>query len=71
MGEIIEAVYQKGVLKPLRKVSLREGEIVKVEIRETKKVTGRFYAKLRELEKRIERVEGAHRELEEIRDDRY
>jgi len=33
MTEIIEVIYQNGVFKPLRKVKLREGEIVKWRLR--------------------------------------
>ncbi len=32
MGKVIEVVYEGGVLKPLQKVELKEGERVKVEI---------------------------------------
>ncbi len=70
MGEVIEVVYENGVFKPLKKVRLREGEFVKIEIKETKKVTKRFFKKLEELEKRIEKVEGAYRVLEELRNAR-
>jgi len=35
MGEIIEAIYEKGILKPLRKLNLKEGEKVKLEIKES------------------------------------
>ncbi|MBS7250095.1 MAG: antitoxin family protein [Candidatus Freyarchaeota archaeon] len=71
MGEIIEVIYENGVFKPLKKVRLREGEFVKIEIKETKKVTKRFFKKLAELEERIEKVEGAYRVLEELRNARY
>ncbi|MBS7279562.1 MAG: antitoxin family protein [Candidatus Freyarchaeota archaeon] len=71
MGEIIEVIYENGVFKPLKKVRLREGEFVKIEIKETKKVTKRFFKKLAELEERIEKVEGASRVLEELRNARY
>ena len=70
MGEIIEAIYENGVFKPLKKVSLREGEFVKIEIKEIKKVTKNFYKKFAELEAKTERVEGAERALEESRNDR-
>ena len=33
MAKIIEAVYEKGVFKPLQKVDLKEGERVKIEIK--------------------------------------
>ncbi|MEM2135490.1 MAG: antitoxin family protein [Candidatus Jordarchaeaceae archaeon] len=70
MGEIIEVIYENGVFKPLKKVRLREGEFVKIEIKETKRVTKRFFEKLAELEEKIEKVEGAHRVLEELRNAR-
>ena len=67
MGEVIEVVYENGVFKPLQKVRLREGALLRIEIKETKKITKNFTNKLAELEKKIERVEGAHRALEELR----
>jgi predicted DNA-binding antitoxin AbrB/MazE fold protein len=70
MGDVIEVIYENGVFKPLKKVSFREGEFVKIEIKETKKVTKNFYKKFAELEEKIERVEGAYRALEESRNDR-
>ncbi|ADC66316.1 Protein of unknown function DUF104 [Ferroglobus placidus DSM 10642] len=33
MGKVVEAIYEKGVLKPLEKLDLKEGERVKIEIR--------------------------------------
>ena len=33
MEEIIEAIYEDGVLKPLKKLNLKEGERVKLEIK--------------------------------------
>ena len=35
MGKVVEAVYEKGVFKPLEKVNLREGERVRLEIRKS------------------------------------
>ena len=32
MGEIVEAIYENGVLKPLKKLNLKEGERVKLKI---------------------------------------
>jgi len=37
MAREIEAVYEKGVLKPLERLDLREGERVKVEIKRHEK----------------------------------
>ncbi len=33
MAKVIEAIYENGVLKPLEKVDLKDGERVKVEIK--------------------------------------
>ncbi len=33
MPKVVEAVYENGVLKPLEKVNLKEGEKVRVEIK--------------------------------------
>jgi predicted DNA-binding antitoxin AbrB/MazE fold protein len=33
MAKVIEAIYEKGVFKPLQKVDLKEGERVKIEIK--------------------------------------
>ncbi|RLI77594.1 antitoxin [Archaeoglobales archaeon] len=35
MAKIIEVVYEDGVFKPLEKVDLKDGERVKVEIKES------------------------------------
>ena len=32
MGKVIEAVYEKGVFKPLEKVNLKDGERVKIRV---------------------------------------
>jgi len=37
MGEVIEAIHEKNVLKPLKKLNLKEGERVRLKI-EIKKV---------------------------------
>ena len=34
MGKVIEAIYEKGVFKPLQKVDLKDGERVRIEIKE-------------------------------------
>jgi len=34
MPKIIEVIYENGVFKPLKKVSLKEGKKIKVEIKE-------------------------------------
>ncbi len=56
-------VYRDGVFKPLKKVKLREGEVVRVEIKETKRVTKRFYAKLEELRGKTGKIEGAYKNI--------
>ena len=66
----IEVIYENGVFKPLRKVEFKDGEVLRVEIK-GKIVTDRFYEKLERLKKKVERVEGAYKVLEEMRDDRY
>ena len=60
-------IYENGVFRPLKKVRLREGEFVWIEIKEAKKVTKKFYHKLKELGEKTEKVEGAHRALEALR----
>ena len=35
MAKVIEAIYEKGVFKPLERVDLKDGERVKVEIKES------------------------------------
>ncbi|OYT38514.1 MAG: antitoxin [Desulfurococcales archaeon ex4484_58] len=34
MGEVVEAIYENGVLKPLKKLSLKDGQRVKIMIEE-------------------------------------
>jgi len=35
MGKVIEVVYKNGVFKPLKEVNLREGEKLRIEIKES------------------------------------
>jgi len=70
MGKVVEAVYKKGVLKPLKKIRLKEGEIVEIEIKE-KRIGKKFYEILSKLEKKAPKVDRAFKILEEIRNDRY
>ncbi|HIP13408.1 MAG TPA: DUF104 domain-containing protein [Arcobacter sp.] len=70
MAKIIEAIYENGVFKPLEKVDLKEGEIVKIEIKE-KKISEKFYQVLEELEKKAPKVYNAIKVLEDVRNDRY
>jgi predicted DNA-binding antitoxin AbrB/MazE fold protein len=39
MDKVIEAMYEKGVFKPLEKVDLMDGEIVKIEIKKKRKTS--------------------------------
>ena len=43
MSKVIRARYEKGVLKPLEPVDLREGEEVQVVVRTGGLITQRFY----------------------------
>ena len=45
----VEAVYEKGVLKPLERLDLREGERVKVEIKrhERERVLERYVGRIK------------------------
>ena len=70
MARVIEAIYEKGVFKPLEKVDLKEGEIVEIEIKE-KRISNRFYQVLEELEKKAPKVRNAFKVLKEVRNDRY
>ena len=71
MSETIEVIYEDGVFKPLRKVKVRTGEVLKIEIKETKKVTKKFYDDLSKLKKRVEKVNDAGKVLREMRNARY
>ena len=70
MARVIEAIYEKGVFKPLEKVDLKEREIVEIEIKE-KRISDRFYQVLEELEKKAPKVRNAFKVLKEVRNDRY
>jgi len=37
MREVVGAIYEKGVLKPLKKLNLKEGKKVRVEIKKKEK----------------------------------
>jgi predicted DNA-binding antitoxin AbrB/MazE fold protein len=39
MDKVIEAMYEKGVFKPLEKVDLMDGEIVEIEIKKKRKTS--------------------------------
>jgi len=42
MSETIDAKYEDGVLKPLKKLSIKEGSIVSITVYSKKRVTKRF-----------------------------
>ena len=67
MIEIIEATYEKGVLKPAKKLNLAEGEKVIIKVQSRKVITKDFIKKLDALSR--EKIEGVAKVLEEIRDD--
>lgn len=71
MPKVIDVVYKDGVFKPLTRVDIREGERLKIEIKETKKLSKEFYDKLADLKRRTPKVRDANRVLEEMRSDRY
>ena len=49
MAKEVDAVYEKGVLKPLERLDLREGERVKVEIKrhERERVLERYEGRIK------------------------
>ncbi len=49
MAKEVDAVYEKGVLKPLERLDLREGERVKVEIKrhERERVLERYVGRIK------------------------
>ena len=55
MEKVIEAIYEKGVFKPLARVDLKEGEIVEIEIKE-KKISDRFIECWRSLRREFQRL---------------
>lgn len=71
MPKVIDVIYKDGVFKPLTRVDIREGERLKIEIKETKKLSKKFYDKLKDLKARTPKVRDANRVLEEMRSDRY
>ena len=56
MPKIIEAVYEKGVFKPLQKVDLKEGEKVKISVSSVVRKT-KGLLRNSEMEKIIEEIE--------------
>ena len=69
MIEIIEAIYEKGVLKPSKKLNLAEGEKVIVKVQSRKVITKDCIKKLDAVSSA--KIASAAKVLEEMRDDRY
>jgi len=67
MEEVIEAIYEKGVLKPLKKLNLKEGEKVKLEIKSDEVIDENFIDFLEKLRARLPKSENVYKILEEIR----
>lgn len=59
MPKLIEAVYENGVFKPLQKVDLKEGERVKVELKESvvESVAGILKVSDEKVKKALEMIE--------------
>ncbi|HKZ42145.1 MAG TPA: antitoxin family protein [Candidatus Hodarchaeales archaeon] len=69
MSEIIDAVFENGILRPLRKITLKEGEVVRIHLYTPKRITKQFIASLSKLSQ--QKADDVHASLREIRDDRY
>jgi len=67
MEEVIEAIYEDGVLKPLKKLNLREGEKVKLEIKSDEVIDENFIDFLEKLRAKLPKSENVYKILEEIR----
>ena len=57
MEIVIEAIYEKGILKPLGKLNLKEGEKVKIKIERSIVEQTRGVLKNKNMEKIIEEIE--------------
>ncbi len=53
MSKVIRVKYEKGVLKPLEPLDLREGEEVVVEVKVSGRGLRRFYGVLRDVKYRV------------------
>jgi len=62
MARVVEAVYTKGVLKPLERLGLEEGQRVKIVVEPSGDVLEETIGLLRD---KRELVEKLHRELED------
>ena len=67
MAREIEAVYEKGVLKPLERLDLREGERVKVVVkRERGVITSEDIQEIAKIVEKLPKVKVEEEELDEI-----
>ncbi len=57
MEIVIEAIYEKGILKPLEKLNLKEGERVKIKIERSIVEQTQGVLKNKNMEKIIEEIE--------------
>lgn len=64
MAKVVRAVYEKGVIKPLEPLNLREGEVVLVAIQ---RPVGELFGILRKRNPRV-RPEDVERVIEEVKD---
>jgi len=60
VGEVFDAIYENGVLKPLRKVNLKEGERVRVKVE--KRISNETFGILKV---KLEDIDRCLRELED------
>ena len=68
---IIDVIFENGVLKPLKKVNFKEGEILKIEIKKPKVFTKQYFKKLTDLKNKFDKFSDAYKILEEIRNVSY
>ena len=67
MAKEVDAVYEKGVLKPLERVDLREGERVKLIIkRERGVITSEDIQEIAKIVEKLPKVKVEKEELDEI-----
>ena len=57
MVEVFDAVYENGVLKPLKKLNLREGERVRVERRVSDETFGVLKVKFEDIDRALRELE--------------
>ena len=67
MAKEVDAVYEKGVLKPLERLDLREGERVKVVVkRERGVITSEDIQEIAKIVEKLPKVKVEEEELDEI-----